>query len=106
MSVNITVLQNSTTITEILGFPNYAFNGWFYAILLFSLVIILFVWYTQLQFSTTRALLFAFLVTTLPAIFLRLIEAFDYPFIPDTYLIFHLFMVIILAILEKVGQNK
>jgi hypothetical protein len=104
--MNISLLTNSTTITQTLGFPNYAFNGWFYAILMFSLVVILFVWFTQLQFGTIRALLFAFLVTTLPAIFLRLIEAHNYPFIGDEYLIFHIFMVIILSILEKANQSK
>lgn len=106
MSANLTNLLNASNPTETLGFVNYVFSGWFYAILLFALVIVLFVWFTQLQFSTIRALLFSFLLTFIPAIFLRLIEAFDYPFIPDEYIIFHIIMVITLAILEKASQSR
>jgi len=104
--MNITLLTNSSTITEVLGFPNYAFFGWFYSILMFVLVIILYFWFTHFQYSTVRSLLLSFLLTFLPAIFLRLIEAFDYPFVNDQYLIFHILMVVILAILEKVNQSK
>ena len=104
--MNISLLTNSSSITDTLGFVNYAFDGWFYSILIFVLVVILFVWFTQLQYGTVRALLFSFLVTFIPAIFLRLIEAHGFPYISDEYLVFHIFMVIILAILEKVNQNK
>lgn len=105
MANNITALSEATNVVEWLGVFNAASGNWFVLLFILVGILLLTLWYSKQQLSTTRALLLSFATFFIPVLLLRAMDYNGVPLIGDSWLALHIVLLALFAVLDFAQQQ-